>query len=68
MTVRHNKTGELVTIPNTSEVLDAGDDGISYTFKPFQKVHRLHPAVRDAPSAFVPIDEVDTDINPIVEV
>jgi hypothetical protein len=35
--------------------------------RPFQKVHRLHPAVLASPGTFIPLDEVDTDINPIVE-
>ena len=67
VTVRHNKTGELVTIDNQNEIIDPGDEGVTYVFRPFQKVHRLHPAVISSPSTFMPLDEVDTDINPIVE-
>jgi hypothetical protein len=27
----------------------------------------MHPAVLDSPGTFIPLDEVDTDINPILE-
>jgi hypothetical protein len=67
ITVRDNKTGEMVTIDNQNEVIDAGDEGVAYAFRPFQKVHRMHPAVLASPGTFIPLDEVDTDIHPIVE-
>jgi hypothetical protein len=67
VTVRSNKTGELVTIDNQNEIVDPGDEGISYVFRPYQKVHKNHPAVLASPSTFIPLDEVDQDINPIVE-
>jgi hypothetical protein len=64
---RDRKTGEMVTIDNQNEVIDAGDEGVAYAFRPFQKVHRMHPAVLASPGTFIPLDEVDTDIHPIVE-
>ena len=57
----------MVTIDNQNEIVDAGDEGVTYAFRPFQKVHRMHPAVFDSPGTFIPLDEVDTDMNPIVE-
>ena len=54
ITVRDNKTGEMVTIDNQNEVVDAGDEGVTYAFRPFQKVHRMHPAVLDSPATAAP--------------
>ena len=48
-----------VEIDNQMDVVDPGDDGISYTFKKFQKVSPNHEAVKDAPSAFMPFSEID---------
>jgi hypothetical protein len=59
VTVRDRKTGEAVTIDNQNEIVDPGDEGIPYAFKAFQKVSSNHPAVRDAPGCFMPLDEVD---------
>jgi hypothetical protein len=59
VTVTHNKTGEQVTIDNQNDVVDAGSQGTSYVFKPLQKVSSNHPAVKDSPSSFMPLEEVD---------
>lgn len=59
VTVTHNKTGERVTIDNQMHIIDEGDPGVPYTFKPFQKVSSNHPAVAACPGAFMPLEEVD---------
>jgi hypothetical protein len=59
ITVTHNKTGEKVTIDNHNQIVDQGDEGIPYAFKAFQKVSSSHPAVKDAPGCFMPLDDVD---------
>jgi hypothetical protein len=61
ITVRHNKTDEIVTIPNQNHVIDEGDEGIPYAFKANQRVRNDHPAVKANPGAFIPADEVDPD-------
>lgn len=55
---QNRHTGEWVEIPNQNVVVDPGASGVSYAFKPMQKVSAGHPAVKDCPSAFMPIDEV----------
>jgi len=55
----HNKTGEKVTRTETTIVLDEGKPGVSYAFKAFQKVPSSHPAVKDCPGGFMPLDDVD---------
>ena len=57
--VRHNRTGDLVTIDNQNNIVDPGDEGMPYAFKENQKVSKNHPAVKECPGAFIPIDEVD---------
>jgi len=57
--VRHNKTGEAVTITNHNEITDEGDEGVPYAFKAGEKVRRDHPAVKAAPGAFVEVSEVE---------
>ena len=59
VTVTHNKTGERVTIDNQNVILDAGSQGTSYVFKAMEKVSSNHPAVKDSPSSFMPLDDVD---------
>jgi len=50
---------EWVEIDNQMEIVDEGDPGRTYAFKPFQKVNPNHEAVKDAPGCFIPLDEVD---------
>jgi hypothetical protein len=59
ITVRNNRTGNLETIDNQNDVVDPGSEGIPYAFRAFQKVSSNHPAVKDSPSSFMPLDEVD---------
>jgi dihydroxyacetone kinase-like predicted kinase len=59
ITVTHNRTGEQITIDNQNNVVDSGSEGIPYVFRAFQKVSSNHPAVKDSPSSFMPLDEVD---------
>jgi len=59
ITVTHNKTGERVEIDNQNVIIDEGDLGMSYAFKAFQKVNPNHPAVKDAPGCFMPLEDVD---------
>jgi hypothetical protein len=61
ITVRHNRTDEIVTIDNHNEIVDEGDEGIPYAFKANQRVRNDHPAVKSNPGAFIPADEVDPD-------
>jgi hypothetical protein len=58
VTVISNKTGQPVTIDNHNQILDEGSDGVSYAFRPFQRVHKDHPAVLACPGGFMPTDEV----------
>lgn len=37
---------------------DPGDEGIPYAFKAFQRVNRNHPAVKECPDAFIPIEDL----------
>jgi hypothetical protein len=57
--VVHNKTGELVEIDNHNNIVDPGEPGIPYAFRAFQKVPKMHPAVKANPGAFIPLEEVD---------
>jgi hypothetical protein len=60
LTVTHNKTGEKVKILDTdNEPKDAGDLGIPYAFKELQKVPKNHPAVKECPGAFIPLEEAE---------
>ena len=56
-----NRNDEIVEIDNQNVIIDPGDEGIPYAFKAFQKVNPNHPAVKDSPSSFMPLDEVDED-------
>lgn len=53
------RTGEWVEIENQNVILDEGASGVSYAFKPMQKVSANHPAVKDCPGAFMPLSELD---------
>lgn len=67
ITVRHNKTGELVEIDNQNDVIDEGDSGVPYAFKAFQKVNANHPAVLDSPDSFMPLSDVEEgDLDAVV--
>jgi len=68
ITIRHNKTGELVTIDNQNEIVDPGDEGMPYAFKAFERVNKSHAAVRANPGAFMPADEVDETVLETVSV
>ncbi len=63
ITVRHNKTNDLVTIDNHNDIIDDGDEGIPYAFKAFQRVPKTHPAVKANPGAFMPADDVDDTLH-----
>lgn len=64
--VRHNKTGELVEIDNHLQILDPGEQGIPYAFRPYQKVHKSHEAVKACPGAFIPLEDLDEDLEELV--
>jgi len=59
VTITHNKTGERITIDNQMDVVDEGDPGVPYAFKPFQKVSANHPAVKACPGGFMPLEDAD---------
>jgi hypothetical protein len=59
ITIPHNRTGVMTEIDNQNDVVDPGSEGIPYVFRAFQKVSSNHPAVKDSPSSFMPLDEVD---------
>lgn len=68
ITVRHNRTGELVEIPNTNNIVDFGDEGVPYAFAPYQRVRADHPAVVACPGGFMPAGDVDETVvqtNPV---
>jgi hypothetical protein len=56
VTIRHNRTGEMVTI-NKDYPSDEGDAGVPFAFKAGERVPRSHEAVRACPGAFA--DEGD---------
>jgi len=58
VTVIDRRTNQKVTI-NKDEPTDPGEEGVPYAFKAMQRVHNDHPAVKAAPGAFIPADEVD---------
>lgn len=60
VTVIDRRSGQKVTI-NKDEPIDEGDLGVPYAFKAFQRVSKSHPAVKAAPGAFMPADEVDEE-------
>lgn len=62
---RDRRSGEMVEVENQNEIVDEGASGVSYAFKPMQKVSANHPAVKDCPGAFMPLadlDEADLDL------
>lgn len=66
ITVTHNKTGERVTIDNQTDVVKEGNDGVMYSFKAFQKVNANHPAVKQNPNLFMPLEDVeDVDLDSV---
>lgn len=56
VTVRHNKTGEMVKM-NKDYPSDEGDAGVPFAFKAGEKVSRSHDAVKACPGAFVDEDD-----------
>ena len=58
ITVPHNRTGEPVTM-NKDQPSDPGTEGIPYAFKQYQRVARSHPAVKESPGSFMPIEDLD---------
>ena len=59
------REGEMVEVENQNEIVDDGASGVSYAFKPMQKVSANHPAVKDCPGAFMPLadlNEADLDL------
>jgi hypothetical protein len=60
--VRNNRTGKLdEVVLHEAEPIDPGSEGIGYVFTRGEEVEASHPAVVDAPGAFVPIDEPRSD-------
>jgi hypothetical protein len=58
--VRDRRTGLLAEVelaPSEAPPIDEGDEGHSYVFRRGEEVEADHPAVLDAPSAFVQVDE-----------
>jgi hypothetical protein len=55
--VRDRHTGKLNEIDHhEAGPIDPGDEGIGYAFKKDEETWSDHPAVVDAPGAFVPVD------------
>lgn len=50
---------EWVEIDNQDVIVDPGEPGVPYAFRPYQKVSAKHPAVLANPSAFMPLDDLD---------
>lgn len=66
ITVIHNKTGLPVEM-NSDRIIDEGSEGIPYTFRPYQRVPRSHPAVKDSPSSFMDVDALsDAELELVV--
>lgn len=57
ITVRHNRTGELVQM-NKDQPSDPGSEGTAYTFKQYQRVPKTHEAVKTSPGSFMDIAEL----------
>jgi hypothetical protein len=56
--VRDRHTGKLAEIDiHELPPEDEGDLGVSYAFAKHEQVRVDHPAVKDAPGCFAPIDE-----------
>lgn len=68
ITVRSNKTQELVEIDNHNNIVDEGSEGTPYSFRAYQRVHKSHPAVKACPGAFIPADEVDETVVEAMQV
>jgi hypothetical protein len=58
--VRDRRTDQMVDVPLTEyPPKDPGAEGRSYVFKQFQRVSKSHEAVKESPSSFMPVDELD---------
>lgn len=68
ITIADRKTGEVKTIENQNQIVDAGDEGMPYAFRAFQRVSKDHPAVAACPGAFMPADEVDETVVEVAAV
>jgi hypothetical protein len=56
--VRDRHTGKLVEIDlHEAPPVDEGSEGVGYAFAAGEEVWADHPAVKDAPGCFVPLDE-----------
>lgn len=63
--VTDRRTGNRVMI-NKDQPAIPGDEGIPYAFRPYQRVPRSHPAVQEAPGAFMPEEELDDSERELV--
>jgi hypothetical protein len=60
--VRSNRTGKLQEIDvHELPVIDPGSEGIPYVFSKDDEAWDDHPAVKDSPSSFIPVDEPRSD-------
>jgi hypothetical protein len=65
ITVTDRRTGEEVEIADTdNEPTDEGEDGVSFAFRAGERVRADHPAVRESPGSFRPLDPTDDLIYP----
>jgi hypothetical protein len=55
--IRDNRTGEIVMM-NKDQPSDPGSEGISYSFRQYQRVAATHPAVKESPGSFMTADEM----------
>lgn len=55
--IQHNRTGEIVMM-NKDQPSDPGSEGMTYTFKQFQRVPATHPAVKESPGSFMSLEEM----------
>ena len=60
ITVVDRKTGDPTRI-RADVPTDEGDEGVPYAFKAGEKVSKSHPAVKENPGAFVPLEDWDDE-------
>lgn len=64
--VKDDRTGEMKKRIESTVVVEEGEHGVGYSFRAYQKVHKSHPAVKANPGAFIPLEELDEDLEELV--
>lgn len=56
--VIHNKTGQPVMM-NKDQPLEEAVEGMTYTFRQYQRVPATHPAVKESPGSFLKLEDMN---------